>query len=99
MDTRELNRIVNGFEPNPLSTITAMMLNANRKYKEKYTKAEREKMRQEHEAIRNEEIRCSQVRQGICPSCKGKLTRGKKDKQNNYKRSWGCKECKKVHLV
>lgn len=99
MDTRELDRIVSGLGSNPLTTITAMMLGANKNFKEKYTKEERERMKQEREAIREEEIRCSQVRQGICPSCKGKLIRGKKDKRNNYKRSWKCEDCEKTHLV
>lgn len=99
MHVRELDRIVSGLGSNPLTTITSMMLGANQKYKEKYTKEEREIMRQEREVSRLEEIRCSQVRQGICPSCEGKLIRGKKDKRNNYKRSWECKECEEVHLV
>ena len=99
MDVRELDRIVSGIGSNPLTTITAMMLGANQRYKEIYTKEEREIMKQKREAIREEEIRCSLVRQCICPSCKGKLIRGKKDKRNNYKRSWECKECKEAHLV
>lgn len=99
MNEQELNRIVSGVGSNPLSTIVKMMLGANRNYNEKYTKEERERMRQEREAIRNEEIRCSHIRSGICPSCEGKLVRGKKDKRHNYKRSWECKECKEVHLV
>lgn len=99
MDAQELDRIVGGLGSNPYSAITSMLMSANKRYKEKYTKEEREQMRQEREEIRNEEIRCSLVRQGICPSCKGKLIRGKKDKRKNYKRSWECKECKETHLV
>lgn len=99
MDTRELDRIVGGIGSNPLSTVMAMMLRANKNYNEKYTEEERRKMKEDREAIRREEIRCSGVRQGICPSCNGKLIRGKKDKRNNYKRSWECKECEEVHLV
>jgi len=99
MNTRELKRIVSGLGSNPLTTITAMMLGAKRNYNGKYTKEEKEIMRQEREAIKIEEFRCSQVRQGICPSCKGKLIRGKKDKRNDYKRLWDCKECKEKHLV
>lgn len=99
MDFRELDRIVSGVGSNPLSTIMSMCLEANRKYNEKYSKEEREKMKQERETIRREEVRRSQVRQSICPSCKSQLIRGKKDKRNNYKRSWECRECKEVHLV
>ena len=78
MDARELDRIVSGIGSNPLSTIAAKMLGANRKYNKKYTKEEQELMKKQREALRNEEIRCSQIRQGICPSCEGKLVRGKK---------------------
>lgn len=99
MDARELNRVVSGVGSNPLSTIAAMMLGANRKYNEKYTKEEQLEMKQKRDAIRREEIRCITVRQGICPSCEGKLIRGKKDKRNNYKRSWECKNCEEVHLA
>ena len=30
---------------------------------------------------------------GKCPSCTGKLARGKKDKHNNYKRELVCTKC------
>ena len=32
----------------------------------------------------------------ICPYCEGKLVRGKKDKKNDYKRSWSCNKCESV---
>lgn len=32
---------------------------------------------------------------GRCPECKAKLTRGKKDKRNNYERVWHCSGCGK----
>lgn len=99
MDIRELDRIVNGIGSNPLSTITAMMLGSKINFNEKYTEEEREAMKQERENFRKEEVRCSQVRQGICPTCNGKLIRGKKDKRNEYKRSWECKECEEKHLA
>lgn len=99
MDTRELDRIVSGVGSNPLSTITAMMLSANRNFNEKYTKEEQLEMKLKREAIRKEEVRCSYIRQGICPSCEGRLIRGKKNKRNDYKRSWDCKECNEMHLV
>ena len=35
------------------------------------------------------------IQQGICPYCEGKLIRGKKDKKNNYKRTWNCVKCEK----
>lgn len=33
------------------------------------------------------------INQGVCPDCKSKLVRGKKDKNNNYRRTWTCSEC------
>jgi len=35
------------------------------------------------------------IQQGLCPDCLGKLIRGKKDKKNNYKRTWNCVKCNK----
>lgn len=33
------------------------------------------------------------IRSGKCYECSGKLARGKKDKNNDYKRNWECTEC------
>jgi len=35
------------------------------------------------------------IQQGKCPHCLGKLIRGKKDKKNNYLRTWKCSDCEK----
>ena len=35
------------------------------------------------------------IQQGICPHCEGKLIRGKKDKKNDYMRTWKCSSCEK----
>jgi len=35
------------------------------------------------------------IQQGLYPKCLGKLIRGKKDKKNDYKRSWNCMKCEK----
>lgn len=34
---------------------------------------------------------------GVCPTCKFKLTRGKKDKNNDYKRECKCLKCNEVY--
>lgn len=39
------------------------------------------------------------IQQGKCPYCGEKLTRGKKNKQNDYKRVWTCAYCDKVLQV
>lgn len=37
------------------------------------------------------------VSQSICPSCHGKLERGKKNKLNDYKRDWFCTKCNETY--
>lgn len=49
--------------------------------------------------LSEERLRKSLILQSICPSCKGKLVRGKKNKKNDYKRDWKCSECDKTHSV
>jgi hypothetical protein len=51
------------------------------------------------QAKREEDRRCFLIRKGVCPSCQGKLTRGKKDKQMEYKRQWVCTPCDKIHYI
>jgi transposase-like protein len=55
--------------------------------------AEQERIRKER-ADREERNRVEWfVRQGKCPYCESKLIRGKKDKNNDYKRVWHCPTC------
>jgi uncharacterized protein with PIN domain len=39
------------------------------------------------------------IHQGRCPDCGSKLIRGKKDKRNDYKRTWTCGECEKTFTL
>lgn len=39
------------------------------------------------------------IHKGICPSCGGPLTRGRRNKANDYKREWGCSECFTIHTI
>jgi hypothetical protein len=59
-------------------------------------KAERRSKREELEKKRR---LVTMVRQGICPICGSKLHRGKKDKKNDYKRSWDCTTCGSIHSI
>lgn len=52
-----------------------------------------------YEAAVAERKRQTQIRQQICPKCEGKLTRGKKNKHNGYKREWLCNECFELHTI
>lgn len=47
----------------------------------------------------NRRMRQEQILQNVCPSCHGKLLRGKKRKQNHYVRTWKCKSCEEVHRI
>lgn len=56
--------------------------------------------RQKHNRLRAEErIRQSKILKNICPDCEGKLSRGKKDKKNGYKRAWVCNNCNTTHSI
>lgn len=67
---------------------------------EKVLPEEERKLRKEKKRLASEErFRQSSILQSICPSCKGKLARGKKNKKNNYKRDWKCNECNEIHSV
>ena len=72
----------------------ALSLLATAEYKyNKLTSKEKQARKEERERW-EEEYRINEcVSQGKCPDCKGKLIRGKKDKRNNYKRTWTCSEC------
>jgi len=68
------------------------------------TKIEESKLTPEQKILRNEarrikedqEIKRVKILKNICPECGGKLIRGKKDKKNDYKRSWKCVNCESV---
>lgn len=51
------------------------------------------------EARRKEIKRQNCIRENVCPICSGKLTRGKRNKNNDYKRGWVCNTCSAVHHI
>jgi hypothetical protein len=59
-------------------------------------KAEREEKRR---LLAEERIRKAKIIENVCPACEGKLIRGKKDKKNDYKRMWTCKDCGSSHTA
>lgn len=60
---------------------------------------ERELRKQAYESARQERFRRAQIIENVCPTCEGKLIRGKKDKRNGYKRAWKCKACSEIHSI
>lgn len=50
-------------------------------------------------SIEKENRRKNLIRSNECPSCGGKLYRGKRNKNNDYKRDWACVECFEIHTI
>lgn len=81
-----------------MAGITALMAAARMK-ENRLSIEEREKLRQERELAREAHRMAVCIRQGECPECHSKLIRGKKDKKDDYKRSWFCESCDIVHKL
>jgi RNase P subunit RPR2 len=97
MHKKELIGIV-GNGASPYALISALMMASSRKLpklteEEKIKRAERKRLSSE------ERIRQATIIKNICPACEGKLVRGKKDKKNDYKRLWTCKDCGSSHTA
>jgi len=56
-------------------------------------KEEQERILKEREEYKERKRFNWSLSQGKCPHCDSKLERGKKDKNNDYKRTWTCKIC------
>lgn len=57
------------------------------------TPEEREARRIRREILADQSRRRGSITSNICPDCKGKLVRGKKDKKLGYRRLWSCSAC------
>lgn len=62
-------------------------------------KSSRANIRARSEAIQKENKRKNLIRSNECPICSGKLTRGKRNKNKDYKREWVCGTCSSVHYI
>lgn len=80
--------------------LMAMFLALGNKAKRKFNALPEEeqkriiKKREEEEKLRRIN---NTIQTGKCPDCGGKLTRGKKDKSNGYKRKCECLQCGSVY--
>jgi RNase P subunit RPR2 len=84
----------NGASPYALlSSLMVASANQNSKLSPEQ-KVEREEKRR---LLSEQRIRHAKIMKNICPDCEGKLIRGKKDKKNDYKRIWTCKDCGNSH--
>lgn len=79
--------------------LSAALLSSMMKRDSHLSLEEKERRKEERRLAQEERLRQAQIIRNICPSCEGKLTRGKKDKKNYYKRSWDCSGCNKSHLI
>lgn len=54
-----------------------------------------------YDLLQNETKRQSEIRSNTCPNCKGKLKRGNRNKDLDYKRVWTCRnvECGAFHTI
>lgn len=75
------------------------LLTAARLKESKLSAEEREKRKREREEAREAQRIAVCIRQGECPECHKKLIRGKKNRSNDYKRDWLCKNCDTIHSL
>lgn len=80
---------------NPLLSITTLLSLVHKAKQEFKTlpQEEQDRITAEREVIQEQKRVAACIQQGKCPHCLGKLTRGKKDKKNGYKRIWKCTKC------
>lgn len=81
----------------PLSGMTNLLLLSQQAKKEfkSLPQEEQDRITSECEASQEQKRVNACVQQGLCPDCLGKLVRGKKDRNNGYKRTWNCAKCEK----
>ena len=79
----------------PFSTITSLLL-LTQQAKKKFNalpQSEQDQIIAKRESDAEQKRITQHIQQGVCPHCEGKLIRGKKDKKNDYKRTWKCLNC------
>lgn len=75
------------------------LLASTRKAEASLPEEERNRRREERRLEQEERHRRACIVQGICPSCREKLIRGKKNRKNDYKRDWYCSGCESTHSL
>ncbi|RYI30568.1 hypothetical protein EVU96_09130 [Bacillus infantis] len=85
-----------GNNPDPYALISSLMI-ASAKERSKLTEEEKAERKERRRLLEEQRVRKALVLKSICPDCEGKLIRGKKDKKNDYKRSWDCSNCGLSH--
>ena len=97
MKEKELIRIIDR-GVSPYTLITSLM-SAAEKQNSKLTPEQKVEREERRHLLSQQRIRQEKIIKNICPDCEGRLIRGKKDKQNDYKRLWVCKDCGNSHSL
>ncbi len=95
MNKKELIQIVGG-GVSPYSLINSLIV-ASKRQDSKLTPEQKAERAEKRHSLYEQRIRQEKIIKNICPDCEGKLIRGKKDKRNDYKRLWSCKDCGNSH--
>lgn len=94
-----MSKIIPTYADNPAETTLlaafAMLALINQKSKS-IPPEEKLRREQEYQQAREQHRTEVLIHQGRCPDCGNKLIRGKKDKRNDYKRTWTCSWCHKA---
>lgn len=97
MNEKQIIQMV-GSGVSPYALISALTV-ASAHEKSKLTEKEKVEREEKQRLSAEESIRQAKIIKNICPCCDGRLSRGKKNKGNNYKRLWTCKSCGRSHTV
>lgn len=89
MNKKEISILGNIGYPSLVQQIVAV----NAGNKSKLTKEQSEEREKESKKREEMRVRKAKVMNNICPDCDGKLSRGKKEKELNYERTWKCGSC------
>lgn len=80
-----------------LALASVLITGAGRRAKR--TQAEEDALIARAQERRDEEVRQARILKNSCPDCSGKLMRGRKQKKNDYKRTWRCADCENIHTM
>jgi hypothetical protein len=82
----------------PYALLSSLMV-AAAKQDSQLTEEQKAERAETRRRLSEQRVRHAKIIQNICPGCEGKLVRGKKDKKNNYKRTWNCRDCGSSHSM
>ncbi len=93
---KELLQIIEGNRVPPSSELIVPLLKMADDARDRFEelpKEDKERINRERRAANERRRIDDSVNRGRCPTCGHRLTRGKKNKNNEYKRIWTCGHC------